>query len=221
MHPKFWSDGEQADDWQIVKSPEAAVMLLDVKWRRVLSAFTRARRPSDVAKVLEIGLTTLMYQIERLVQVGLLVVTREESAGRRMRRRYQTSAARFFVPYELTPAETPERLLRAEWAAWEERLARGLARAGRKELDGQGLPVWGVRIERVGAGLEVRNAIGPDSTWNFLEAGAPALVDLWGDVRLSFEDAKALQHELCDLFGRYAARSGAQDYVLRLGLAPE
>ena len=65
------------------------------------------------------------------------------------------------------------------------------------------------------------NAIGPDSPWNFLDPDAPALVDLWAeDITLDFDEAKALQKELCSLLGRYRAKRGQQGYIVRLGLAP-
>ena len=39
-------------------------------------------------------------------------------------------------------------------------------------------------------------------------------------VYLDFEDAKRLQHDLNALLGAYAAKGGAQRYLLRLSLVP-
>ncbi|MDQ3397540.1 MAG: hypothetical protein M3511_07175, partial [Deinococcota bacterium] len=72
-----------------------------------------------------------------------------------------------------------------------------------------------------GARLVLKNIVGPDSEWNFLDPEAPAMVDYWQeDVQLDFEEAKRLQAELCMIFARYKTRRGGQVYTLRLALAP-
>ncbi len=96
-----------------------------------------------------------------------------------------------------------------------------MVRAAQGELDAQGERVWGVRVGLEAGRLAVRSAIGPDSSWNFLDPDAPAIVDLWAeDVTLDFDEAKALQKELCSLLERYRAKRGQQGYIVRLGMAP-
>lgn len=205
-----------------VEQPEAARLLLEPATLRALSPFVgRGRAASEVARELAMPLNTLLYQIKQLLKAGLLEVVREERRAGRAIKRYRAVAESFLLPYAVTPAETPEVLLEQEHAPRQGRLIRGLVRAAYGELDAQGERVWGVRVGLEGGKLAVRNAIGPDSSWNFLDPTAPALVDLWAeDVMLDFAEAKALQRELCDLLGRYRAKRGQQGYIIRLGMAP-
>ena len=205
-----------------VETPEAARRLLEPATLKVLSPFVgRSRAASEVARELRVPLNTLLYQLNRLLEVGLIEVVGEVRRAGRAMKRYQAVADTFLLPYAVTPAETPEVLLAQEHAPRQAKLIQGLVRAAYNELGARGERVWGVRVGLEGGRLTVRNAIGPESSWNFLGASAPALVDLWAeDVTLDFAEAKALQKELCDLFGRYRAKKGQQSYIVRLGMAP-
>lgn len=205
-----------------VEQSETARLLLEPATLAMLSPFVgRERAAAEVARELAMPLNTLLYGLKQLLKVGLIEVAREERRAGRAIKFYRAVAEAFLLPYAATPAETPEMLLEQEHAPRQKRLIRGLVQAAYRELDTQGERVWGVRVELEGGRLAVRNAIGPDSTWNFLDPDAPALVDLWAeDVTLDFEEAKALQKELCDLIGRYRAKSGQQGYIVRLGMAP-
>ncbi len=205
-----------------VEAPEVARKLLEPATLRALSPFVgEARTASEVARELELPLNTLLYQVRGLLKLGLLEVEREACRAGRAVKHYRAVAEAFFLPYTVTPAETPEVLLAQEHASRQGRLIRGLVEAAYGELDPQGEHVWGVRVGLEAGRLTVRNAIGPESPWNFLDADAPALVDLWAeDVTLDFAEAKALQKELCELLGRYRAKRGRQGYIVRLGMAP-
>ena len=53
------------------------------------------------------------------------------------------------------------------------------------------------------------------------EPDAPAMLTTAHDaIYLDFADAKRLQHDLHKLFETYAAKRGAQRYLLRLSLVP-
>ena len=205
-----------------IENREVARRLLEPTTLRVLAPFVgRSRAASAVARELETPLNTLLYQLRGLLEVGLLEVVREERRAGRAIKLYQAVADAFLLPYAVTPAETPEVLLAQEHAPRQERLIQSLVRAAYGELGAQGERVWGVRVGLEGGRLTVQNATGPQSSWNFLDERAPALVDLWAeDITLDFAEAKALQKELCDLFGRYRAKRGQQSYIVRLGMAP-
>lgn len=199
-----------------------AELLMDERARRALSPFVgRERTAAGAAEELEIHLNTLLYQVRRLVDAGLLRVTRQERRAGRAVKHYRAVAEHFVVPYHLTRAETPEMLLAQEHAGPEARLRRGLIHAGLELINQQGPEGVGIQVVLEGARLVLKNIVGPDSEWNFLDPEAPAMVDYWQeDVQLDFEEAKRLQAELCMIFARYKTRRGGQVYTLRLALAP-
>jgi hypothetical protein len=49
---------------------------------------------------------------------------------------------------------------------------------------------------------------------------APATVNLWSELTLDFADAKAMQHELFEVYKKYTKKTGGQRYLLRLGCVP-
>jgi hypothetical protein len=56
-----------------------------------------------------------------------------------------------------------------------------------------------------------------------LEPGGPAVWDTWGFLKLSHQDAKALQLEIASLLGRYRTTvmdEGKDEYIVRLAMAP-
>jgi DNA-binding transcriptional ArsR family regulator len=205
-----------------VEQLEVATALLEPTTLAVLSPFVQQERsPAGVARELGMPLNSLMYQIKRLLALKLLCVSRVEARAGRATKYYRAVAETFFVPYHLTAAETPELLLEQETAPRQKRLVQSLVAAAQRELDGRGERVWGLQVALEGERLVARNAIGPDSDWNFLSPTAPALLDWWAeDIQLGFKDAKTMQAELCDLLMRYRAKSGQQAYILRLAMAP-
>ena len=206
-----------------VRQAAQAELLFDERARRVLAPFVgQASSAARAAQSLGMPLNTLLYQVRRLLDAGLLIVTQEERRAGRAVRHYRASAERFTVPYALTPAETPEVLLAAQHAGPDARLRRDLVSAGLELLEQQGTEGVGVQVTLDGPRLVLRNMVGPDAEWNFLEPAAPAMVDYWlEDVHLDFEEAKALQGELCELVARYRTKRGGQAYTLRLALAPQ
>lgn len=208
--------------WQ-VSDAEQAQALFDARLRRILSPFVgHEQTANQAASLLGMPLNSLLRGVHRLLDAGLLRVERVEKRAGRAVRHYRAVADRFVVPYALTPAETPEALLAAEHAGPEARLRRGLVQAGLEVLHLQGEGLAGVQAVMDGPRLVLKNMVGPDAEWNFLDPQVPALVDYWlEDLRLDFEQAKRLQAELCEVFTRYRGQRGAQVYTLRLALAPQ
>ena len=205
-----------------VKQAQVAAALLEPITLLVLAPFVLSERaPSSVASELGMPLNSLLYQINRLRELDLLEISRVESRAGRAIKYYQAVAESFYIPYHLTPAETPEALLEQETIPRQKRLIRNLVRSAQYALDKRGETVWGIQVALEGQKLVMRNAIGPDSEWNFLDPTAPAILDFWAqDFKLEFEDAKTMQAELCALLERYRAKSGQQGYIVRLAMAP-
>lgn len=160
---------------------------------------------------------TVLKRVHRFMALGLLHVVREEPRHGRSRKVYRSTADLFFVPFEATTADSLESMLAERDAYWERLLRRNVVRTRMEALG-----AWGTRIYRdVRGRLQVHTAVTPDANATTLDQGMPAVLSSWRDsVHLDFEDAKALQREMFALLLRYQQKSGAQRYVMRLGLAP-
>ena len=79
-----------------------------------------------------------------------------------------------------------------------------------------------MRIAREESGqLLISPASNATSPFNPLEQDVPAIFEGWfTDLRLDHGDAKALQHELVELYLRYLGRGGKHRYIIRVALAP-
>lgn len=202
----------------VVEDGAAASALLDPSTVRHLAPFLGAELSvTEAARLTGEKPNTVLKRVRRLVDLGLLEVTRvKERAGRPVRL-YSAVADVFFVPFAVTEAESYEEALRAREAYAEELLQRNVVRA-RLEAFGD----WGTRIYKDERGrLQVQTAVTPDANVTMLDPGAPAVLSAWRDtVMLDYEDAKALQRELFDLLMRYLEKEGSQRYVVHVGMAP-
>lgn len=210
-------------NWLAVADLEAAGVLMHGRAQRVLVPFmTRECSVGEVA--LETGISTQSagYWVRRLETLGLLHVTRTRPRRGRPSRLYRAAAGGFFVPFELTRSSTLEALFVEQERPLTERLYRDLVRAG--SAAGDGLRGWGVRLSADGNAPCLSFTPDPRTTEDvaaaLLEPDAPALWSAWAALRLDFADAKAFQRELAALVGRYGGKPGAQEYVVRLALAP-
>jgi len=69
--------------------------------------------------------------------------------------------------------------------------------------------------------LQMHTAVNPTDNTLQLDDGYSAALSAWRDnVFLDYEDAKKLQNEMYALIRKYQKKQGAQQYILRLGLAP-
>lgn len=196
-------------------------MLADLERVQVLVPFLGRERPvSDVAEELGLAVDATYYRVRRLVEVGLLELSRTVPRKGRALKLYRSTADRFFVPLDALPEQTAEEFL----AQGDEPARRSLARSVAKVL--RELPVHLQMGLHVAAAPDGKPSIGlgpAEPEWRvdgMLEPGVPAILSSWMPLRLGHEDAKALQRELFDLIGRYSGRSGSDDYLLGVQLAP-
>lgn len=202
----------------IVTDQRAADALTNTTSLRHLVPFLgRSLSVSDAARETGEKANTTLKRVQRFVDMGLLeVVDAQPRAGRPMKL-YRSTAEVFFVPFEVTHSESLETALAERDAYWERLLRRNVVR-GRREALGE----WGTRFYRDARGrLQVQTAVTPDANASTLDGDAPATLSLWRDqLQLDFADAKELQREMFSLVQRYQRRTGAQRYVVRMGLAP-
>ena len=208
---------------QQVTDAEAAALLMNPKALRVLCQFVGVERPAaDAARHLSLPLTTLLYWLRRLGDAGLLRCVRQQPRKGRAVKLYRASAERYFVPYHVSSSATPEALLALNETPLRAELDRALVAAGMTLLEGKRIGGWGVSVQRDVRGELVRVYTADASPQpSVLDPEVPALLNLWRrDLRLNFEDAKAFQQELVDLFGKYQRRTGSHTYILHMALAP-
>lgn len=203
---------------------DVARALVELRTTQLLEPFMKRELTlSEAAEELGVKLPALLYHVNKLMEFGLVEVTRAKARAGRPLKLYRATAHTFFVPYHLTPSETLAQLLEDLTGSSERRFHREAART-LQILD----PDWGLNIT-CPSGEGVSYALAPRATGfvpqlieSVLRPDAPALFLSDGTLELDFETAKALQKDLVDLFNRYRQKqdAGSQEYAYRLGLTP-
>ncbi len=168
----------------------------------------------------------MLYWVKKLLKLELLEVVRTEPRAGKPIKVYRAPAEHFVVPLNAVSAATFEALLAQHHATWEELLRKSLVGSAHDAFER--LHTWSLVVSKGEKAIRIDvtpeagdDAFGYDSMrQRLLTATAPALLDCWVPIGLSFEDAKNFQKELSDLLDRYEARPGAQDYLARIALAP-
>lgn len=206
-------------EYRVTRVEDASIarLLLEPKAQRVLQPFMRAERGAgQVAAELGVKINAVSYWIRRLLHAGLLLETRRAPRAGQAIRLYRASADAFFVPFQVMPTESLEAMYAQLETPSSQAFRRGLVGIMRQSQPGSGVCFSApegqlTMIFTDERGQRLLNARRPD---------APAAVNLIDVLHLDFEDAKAFQHELIELYLRYANRSGGQRYMTRLGFAP-
>jgi hypothetical protein len=210
-------------EWLEVKDKERASVLLEGKTLRFLVPFVgRESSADDAAKQLNVSLTTLAYQLKRLQTYGLLELTREKKRRGSSVKLYRATGDAFFVPFRATPYERPEELLLRDYDPLHRKLLACFLEAAIEFLGMRSVDEFGLRIALEGEALNVHHAPNPKRTLDIdpTKADAPAILNQWEELKLDFEDAKALQRDMATLLERYRNKSGGGAYLAHVGLAP-
>ena len=205
--------------WLRVESPDAARVLLNLSELRYLEPFFgRERTVKEAADALGATIDDVYFRVRRAVRLGLLRVVQLEPRAGRALKRYASRADGYFVSYHVAPFVDFETLVLGIDLRLEKLLIRSLLNANHDESRAGD---FGLRLFRDHAGeVQIDAAYGPERPYDFLEPSLPATYSAWPQLNLDFDDAKALQNELDALWKRYAVKTGAQRYLLRLGLSP-
>lgn len=201
----------------VIAHKEAALILIDPAQQRfLLPFFARDCTVGEAAAQTRTSANTMYVRVQRFVRLGLLRVSATRARRGRAIKAYRTVADRFFVPALLVDLETIDAVQAKHDAFWEGELRRSLLKARMGEGD------WGFELSRdEQGGFWIRGAPRPGERYSPSAPGAPATVYLWSEqLRLEYDDAKAFQRELLDLYHKYRAKPGSQSYLLHIGLAP-
>jgi hypothetical protein len=201
-----------------VTDPKAAAFLADPQHSVFLYPFIgRECTASEVARIYKISIKSVLYQIKRMIELGLLRIVRLEPRRGSPIKHYRAVTDAFFVPHVATNNETLEAMVNQWSQSLQPVYLRSYAQAlSRVSSD------WGVRISRDQTGLlRISPAMRPEEDWDVFAPDAPFLMEGWlTDLHLDFEAAKAFQLELAGLYLRYAAMRGSQRYIVRIAVAP-
>ncbi len=204
-----------------VTSSEAAGLLTDTSQLRLLEPFfKREATLSEVAAELGVKLNTLLYRVNRFVELGLLTVVREEPRRGKAVKVYRASAEDFFVPFEVMASSSLEQLLLGMLGDVEKVFHREAAKVFQETFQTQGVHII-LTHDQLSVVLGDYEG-GESFAETFFGPGSPALFIGDGNLNLDFETAKAFQKDMFDLFQRYRTRQtpNAQLYAYRLGLTP-
>ena len=204
--------------WQCVESPLTAKLLTDVDELNMLKPFFVPCTVKAAADTLGVPLDVLYYRVRRARKLGLLRVASTQPRAGRAIKRYVLCADGFFVPSRVATGSDLQSLLVGLQKPLEHLLNRNLLASAHSDPQARG---FGLRVYRDEAGsLVIDAAHGPHEPYEFLAAHNPATFTAWNQLKLDFDDAKALQQDLQDLWLKYARKRGGQRYLLRLAMAP-
>ena len=204
-------------DWLAIENAEAAKALTDATMQRALTPFLdRDCTVARAARELGVNPNTLLYRVNRLLALGLLRSVREERRTGKPIKVYRSSAAGFFVPFELTTAETLEAMLMPLERGWHERFVRNAAALMARHGGGLGVRVW-----REANQVIAKPGPPPPTAFDAALLEQLPMLSVWSSsIRLDPEEAQAFRLELLELFSRYSGRGGQERHILHLAIAP-
>lgn len=199
---------------QVATAGQAA-LLLQPELRPLLQYLMReARSAGEVARELNVPLARASYLLGKLGREGIALVERTEARAGRPIKRYRV-ASTWFIPYEVTAADT----LESFWAAQLGPRMTEIAGFAARQLQ-EHHPVWGFWLSQgeVYSNLEVGTAQGPARD---LLAGDEPLMLTIAALRLTEPQARMLKRRLRTLLTEVASweTTGATEYTLSLLLA--
>lgn len=210
--------------FETVTKKEVATLLTRNAALKYFTPFMQSEHSlSSAAKALGIQKTAMYYHLKKFLSMGILRCVRQEKRAGRASKIYKASSERYFIPFQLTGAETVEKLalasdydlLKVFTHSWIKTSSRYYAQ-------------WGIWVFKNVAG-QIGTAISKEepNIQNFFERDldpeSPAIVAAWMLPSLSFENAKRLQKDLIELYQRYYRESevtSEQQYLIHFGLTP-
>ncbi len=147
------------------------------------------RSARQVTEHLDMDIQRAYYLLRKLERVGIAEVECEPGAGGQVPKRY-TVAPRWFIPYEVTRAETLNAFVEAQIMPRMERFV-GLS----VELLQQHQPTWGFWLETEGQATNLRMGDAKAPANALFTGDEPFLLNL-GTARLSRANASELKRRL-------------------------
>ncbi|SEI92328.1 hypothetical protein SAMN04488058_102229 [Deinococcus reticulitermitis] len=199
-----------------VTSPEVADVLRQVQNVQRLRHFMRegGSTVSAFAAALDWPTLRAYRQVKTFERLGLLREERQERRAGRAVRWYVCPHRRYFLPVPLVSVED---YLESSFQPHEGFIKAQAAQAAQSGPN----PVKGLLVGAFGEGAALVPADRCGEPWTPDFPGAPALHYGIGPLFLDYAQAKALQQELTELFGRYSQLGGAARYLYHVMLTPD
>ena len=159
--------------------------------------------------------------VKQFERAGLLEVVECVPRAGRAIKRYRSTADEFFIPNTVGPLmmfykENEQNFQKLLWQAMSEALE------AKDELMGE----WGFKVGKpLGMKIAVAGARSNNRDWNILEEN-PILLPYWRRLKLTHDEARALQRKLWEIVSYYDERDErgegqeGEEYLLRVAMAP-
>ncbi|WP_424949355.1 hypothetical protein [Deinococcus sp.] len=197
-----------------VEKVQVARFLMEHANRTILELFmAQELSVTGAAALLNLPFNRTYWQVQRLLRLGLLSVSRVEQRVGRPIRHYRMVCDEFFIPQDLVSVEEVVGQTNIELT---HSLNFSLVRALQDEIGRDG----GTHIRRRPDGklaLRLVPALGQEPGQS---AHPPVLHGIWYQWALDFEDARNLQQDMLKLAARYGRRQGSRKYIVHLALVP-
>lgn len=205
--------------WETVAEEEAIEFLTGASRPYFEPFLGRACSVAQVARELKVAPNKLLYHVHKAYRLGLLRVTQVQQRAGKPIKIYQSSADMYFIPFELTSAETLESWLMPLEDEWHARWVNSAARTMRRSQVKFGLRLWREENEVVVKPTPEPPIPVDDSLLDSI----PVLV-LWSELRLNANESRALYSELLDLYEKYARNTPQAcepaSHLLHLAVTP-
>jgi hypothetical protein len=214
-----WDPGKPAaEDWLTVADPDQARLLSDLASFRYFEPFIALERTvSEAAAEASCGVDTMLYRVRTFLKAGLLKVARVQKRAGRPIKHYRSIADAFFVPFSVTPYATLEERLASQMEPGQRRLVASIAAVLRETgLDGRRIYRGSTGTVWNEAAADIETPITPE------DPNLPAALQYGTELYLGFDEAKALQRHLHELFLHYREREAGegQKYLFQVALLP-
>jgi hypothetical protein len=201
------------EDVQAITNETTAALLLNPDLMGCLERLMAGEwTVSALSKDLGMGIGSLHYRVQQLLEHDLARVSREEKRAGRAIKHYTATASSFFVPFNLTNFETLQAFW---WAILEPKhqvfVANLVHNAEKRTVHLEGRGVIVQHIE--GVGLHLQSVPRPKETLD-----DPVSWFSENDFQLSHRQAQAFRLELKALIAKYKLETGPNPYVLQAGL---
>lgn len=182
-----------------IHDPAAAAAMTEPRLHGIVLALVdREQGAVELATQAQMSLSLIGHHLRRLIAFGLIIETRRVPRAGRAVARYRAVARSFFVPVELSPRLSGDRLAGELRTALDRARMRSI-RGTRYSFDS------GPRMQLV------------------LDTPTPATSERWLRLHLTADDAAAFASDLRALFDRYSPRDcgAGPRYILHGAIAPE
>lgn len=198
-----------------VAEARQAALLLDFSLRPLLSLLMKAPHSvSELAAALDLSVQRAHYLIGKLSAAGIADLDSLQPRAGRAVKRYRV-AARWFIPFEVTGAETLHAFLAAQILPRMERFVElGLRQVGDTYSH------WGFWLEQQGVSSNLHMGDPSGAATELFEGDEPFLLNI-GTAHLTREQASTFKRRLLQLLGEFdlPVQDGAVPYSVGLLLA--